>query len=166
MTYFLTALYLSAIVLANLSVAHFGPSSTVFNAFAFIGLTLSARDRLHDAWGHRVGRNMFLLIVVGGLISYAFNAGAGRIALASVAAFALSETLDAVLYHAARRWPYLARSNFSNLFGAGVDSVVFPILAFGGFPLAIIFGQFVAKVLGGFMWSLVLNARRKNAALR
>ena len=44
------ALYLVAIVLANLSVAAFGPSVVVFNAFLFIGLDLTARDQLHEAW--------------------------------------------------------------------------------------------------------------------
>lgn len=164
MTYALTLLYLAAIVLANLSVAHFGPASTPFNAFLFIGLNLAARDKLHDAWDRHVGRNMAGLIVAGAAISYALNAGAGRIALASVAAFALSEALDATVYHLRRHRPYLIRSNTSNVFGAAVDSVVFPVLAFGGFPWVIILGQLAAKVLGGFVWSLLLNAHRERRA--
>ena len=155
------ALYLSAIVAANLSVAHFGPVSTPYNAFLFIGLNLATRDRLHDLWGKHVARNMLLLIAAGAAISYALNAGAGRIALASVAAFALSEALDAAIYHLRRHRPYLVRSNTSNLFGAAVDSVVFPVLAFGGFPWVIILGQFTAKLLGGFVWSLLLNRLRR-----
>ena len=81
-------------------------------------------------------------------------------ALASVLAFALSESADALLYHARRHRPYLERSNTSNLLGAAVDSVIFPVVAFGGFPLAIIGLQFLAKVLGGLVWSLILNVRR------
>ena len=160
MSALLTALYLAAIVLANLSVAHFGPASTPYNAFLFIGLNLATRDRLHDLWGTHVARNMALLVVAGGLISYAMNAGAARVALASILAFALSESADALLYHARRHRPYLERSNTSNLLGAAVDSVIFPVVAFGGFPIAIIAMQFFAKVLGGLVWSLVLNARR------
>ena len=160
---FHVALYLAAIVAANLSVAHFGPASTPYNAFLFIGLNLATRDRLHDLWGRHVARNMLLLIAAGGAISYAMNAGAGRIALASLAAFALSEAIDAAVYHVNRKHPYLVRSNTSNLFGAAVDSVIFPVLAFGGFPWVIILGQFVAKLAGGFLWSLVLNKTR-NAA--
>ena len=159
------ALYLSAIVAANLSVAHFGPVSTPYNAFLFIGLNLATRDRLHDLWGKHVARNMLLLIAAGAAISYALNAGAGRIALASVAAFALSEALDAAIYHLRRHRPYLVRSNTSNLFGAAVDSVVFPVLAFGGFPWVIILGQFTAKLLGGLFWSLVFSRARKNSAV-
>lgn len=155
----LIALYLAAIVGANLSIAIFGPAFSILNAFLLIGLTLATRDRLHDAWGQSVGRNMAALIAVGGLLSYALNAGAGRIALASVAAFAVSEALDAAVYHLRRHRPYLIRSNTSNLFGAAADSIIFPVLAFGGFPLAIIAGQFAAKVAGGFVWSLLLSWR-------
>ena len=46
-------LYLVAIILANLSVAHFGPSVAVVNAFLFIGLDLTARDALHERWHGR-----------------------------------------------------------------------------------------------------------------
>ena len=157
--------YLTAIVLANLSVAHFGPASTILNAFVFIGLNLTARDKLHDMWGRNVARNMGLLILTGGLLSYALNAGAGRIALASVAAFLLSETMDAIAYTKLHRHPFLTRSNGSNVVGAAFDSVVFPVLAFGGFPVVIILGQFAAKVLGGFIWSLILR-RSAQASLK
>jgi hypothetical protein len=60
----LIALYLAAIVAANLSVAYFGPASTIVNAFLFIGLDLTARDRLHDAWhGRGLAWKMTLLII-------------------------------------------------------------------------------------------------------
>lgn len=161
MTTLLTIAYLAAIVAANLITARFGPAASVLNAFLFIGLNLSARDSLHDRWGKATPRNMLLLIVAGGLLSYLLNSGAGKIALASVLAFALSECVDAVVYQLNRHRPYLIRSNTSNVFGAAVDSVVFPVIAFGGFPIEIIALQFVAKVLGGFIWSLALNKRSR-----
>ena len=157
--YTLTLMYLAAIVLANLSVAHFGPASTVVNAFVFIALNLVTRDKLHDIWGKNVARNMGLLILAGGAVSYALNAGAGRIALASVVAFLISESMDALVYSLMHKHPFLARSNGSNVAGAAFDSVLFPVLAFGGFPVFIILGQFAAKVLGGFIWSLILAKR-------
>ena len=67
-------LYLVAIVLANLSVAHFGPSAAVVNAFIFIGLDLTTRDELHERWH---GRNLWLkmacLIAAGSLLSWFLN---------------------------------------------------------------------------------------------
>ena len=44
-------IYLGAIVLANFMILWFGPAVSVINAFLLIGLDLSLRDRLHDAWG-------------------------------------------------------------------------------------------------------------------
>lgn len=149
-------LYLLAVVLANVTVAFFGPSVSIVNAFLFIGLNLTARDYLHDAWhGRNLTRNMFLLILAGAVLSFAL--GAGQIAIASFVAFAASEAVDAVTYHLLRDRAKLLQVNGSNVFSAAVDSLVFPALAFG-FPLlwGIVAGQFVAKVGGGFLWSLLL----------
>jgi hypothetical protein len=51
----------------------------------------------------------------------------------------------------------LIRANGSNVAGSAVDSIVFPTLAFGAFMPEIVLGQFVAKFVGGFLWSLVLQ---------
>jgi hypothetical protein len=153
---FVVGLYLVAIVAANLAVNWLGPSVSVLNAFLFIGLNLTARDYLHDAWqGQNLTRNMAALIFSGSAISFAM--GAGQIAVASFVAFAVSETVDALMYHALRGKVKLYQVNGSNVVSAAVDSIIFPALAFG-FPLlwGIMAGQFLAKVGGGFVWSLVL----------
>lgn len=150
-------LYLVAIVAANVTVAVFGPGMSVVNAFLFIGFNLTARDKLHDSWdGKHLKRNMVLLIFAGSALSLLF--GAGRIAVASFLAFACSESVDAFVYHFLRGRHKLVQINGSNVLSAAVDSVVFPAVAFG-FPLMIwvVVGQFVAKVFGGFVWSVVLS---------
>ena len=38
-------LYLSAIILANLSSNYFGANASIINAFLFIGLDLTSRDK-------------------------------------------------------------------------------------------------------------------------
>jgi hypothetical protein len=153
------AVYLAAIVAANLSVAAFGPAASILNAFLFIGLDLTTRDALHDRWhdDHLILR-MGALIAVGGAISFALNAGAGQIAVASTVAFALAATVDGVVYAALGDRAYLVRVNGSNIPAAAVDSLVFPTIAFGAFLPIVVLGQFAAKVAGGFVWSLVLNA--------
>lgn len=155
------ALYLFAIVLANLSVATFGPSVTVLNAFLFIGLDLTARDRLHDAWhGRGLIWKMGLLILSGSILSAVLNWNAAPIAVASCAAFAAAAIVDSVSYQALRGQPRLIRVNGSNVLSAAVDSIIFHALAFGWPPLwGIVAGQFVAKVAGGFIWSLILNRK-------
>lgn len=161
------AAYTTAIVTANLTVAHWGPSVSIVNAFLLIGLDLVLRDYLHDRWSDHLVRNMGLLIVGAGVVSYALNQDAGRIALASSAAFMLAAVADWAVYAAAHRLPWIERSNLSNIAGSGVDSIAFPAIAFG-LPLlpAIMFGQFVAKVAGGSVWSLLIAGSRRIEAAR
>jgi uncharacterized PurR-regulated membrane protein YhhQ (DUF165 family) len=155
---FLTGLYLAAIVAANLSVAYFGPSSTIINAFLFIGLDITTRDALHERWqGRSLWLNMALLVLTGSIISYLLNREAGQVALASFAAFALSGIADTIVYQLLCRYPKFAKVNGSNVVSAAVDSIAFPTIAFGMFIPWVVAGQFVAKVLGGLVWSLLLN---------
>lgn len=150
-------MYLLAAVLANLSVAYFGPASTIFNAFVFIGLDLTARDKLHDAWqGRYLWVKMFLLIAVGSGISYLLNRNAGMIAVASLAAFGVAGVVDAIVYQFLHDKKWMVKVNGSNIFSALADSLVFPTIAFGGFLPLIVLGQFTAKVAGGFIWSWII----------
>jgi hypothetical protein len=159
----LVGVYLAAIVAANWSVTEFGPQAAIYNAFLLIGLDLVARDRLHDAWaGRGLWPRMAALIAAGSALSYLLGSS-GRIAVASCLAFAAAATLDAVVYQASRRLPWLERSNLSNVAGAGADSIVFQSVAFGwAFPF--IFAQFTAKVSGALLFSLILNRRQAVAA--
>lgn len=157
-TYILVAVYLGAIVAANILVTMYGPNISILLAFLFIGLDLSTRDTLHDRWhGRRLPLRLGALIVAGSAISWLLNRDAGPIALASCAAFAASATVDTLAYTLLRDKAQLVRMNGSNALGALVDSLVFPALAFG-LPLLwpIVLGQFLAKVGGGAVWSFVL----------
>lgn len=148
--------------LANLTVAWWGPGWSIVNAFILIGFDLASRDRLHDRWQHnRIVPKMGALIAAGGLISWALNSGAGQIALASTVAFVLAALADTVTYVALGKRARLVRMNGSNVVGAGVDSLVFPTLAFGGLMWWVTLGQFAAKTVGGFIWSLILTRGRK-----
>lgn len=142
----LIGMYLAAIVAANLSVAAFGPSVAVVNAFLFIALDFTARDRLHEAWaGRHLLRNMALLIATGSALSYALNANAGPIALASLVAFGVSASIDGLCYQLLHERAYLVKVNGSNLVSAAADSLIFPTMAFGAFLPWIVLGQFAAR---------------------
>lgn len=156
----LVVMYLAAIVAANLSVATFGPSVTIVNAFLFIALDLTARDRLHEAWhGRGLAWKMGALIVAGSALSYVLNADASPIALASLVAFGASAALDALCYQLLRDRAYLVKVNGSNVVSAAADSLIFPTLAFGALLPWVVLGQFVAKVAGGALWAYVLRPR-------
>lgn len=151
-------IYLLAIAAANLLVSHLGPWISILNAVCFVGLDLSTRDQLHEQWGGRwLWPRMLALIVTGGVISLLLG-GSGRIALASCVAFIAAGSMDTLVYLALSGRARRIKVNGSNLAAAVVDSVLFPLLAFG-WPLSwpIVLGQLGAKVLGGAGWALLLE---------
>lgn len=158
----LVALYLAAIIAANLMIAHFGPQATIITAFLFIGLDITARDGLHESWrGRGLWLKMAALIAAGSLMSWLVNRDAGPIAIASFAAFAASGAADTLTYHALRHRAWAVKVNGSNIVSAAVDSLVFPTLAFGGFLPLVVLGQFIAKVSGGAVWAAILRFKRR-----
>lgn len=150
---FAIATYAAAMLLANFSVAAFGPGVTGINAFLWIGLDLALRDWLHvrlRPW------QMAALIAATGMLTWALNPAAGRIALASATAFSLSSLADWAVF-SRLRGSWLWRANGSNVAGAAVDSLVFPTLAFGALMPGVVATQFAAKVAGGAMWAWLLR---------
>lgn len=155
--------YAAAIITANLAVAAYGPSITVYNAFLLIGLDLVLRDYLHDVWATNRLAKMGTLIAATSAASFVLNPATGRIAIASAIAFGVAAMFDWATYSAAERLPWLVRSSASNTIGAAVDSVLFPTIAFGALLWPIIMGQFIAKVFGGAVWSIAINMVRRDA---
>jgi queuosine precursor transporter len=161
-TYVFAGLYVAAAAAANLAIAHFGPRAVPLVSFLLVGFVMTTRDRLHDAWqGQNLSLRLGLLIATGSAVSYAVNADAAAIAVASAVAFAASETVNGLVYQPllARGVPWLKRVNIGNVPNALTDSLLFVTLAFGFAPL-IIGAQVAAKVVGGAVWSIALNRRR------
>lgn len=166
--YPLVGAYLVAIIVANLLIIAFGPSIVILNSLVLIGLDLSLRDSLHDAWeGRGLWVRMCLLIGAGSVLSALLNIQAAPIALASFLAFACAGMADSLIYHVLRRHGRLMRMNGSNVVGAAIDSLVFLSLlaALAGLPWSsvppLVLGQWGAKIIGGFLWSLALNRVRE-----
>jgi hypothetical protein len=153
-------IFITSLVIANLLVALLGPMFSILNAFFLIGLDLSIRDKLHEYWENdRLVLKMAILIVVSSLISYLLNPATGVIAIASLFAFSLSMTVDALIYQALKNKTWAIKSNVSNIGGSAVDSIVFPTIAFGGLMIEIVLMQFLAKVFGGFIWTYLLRKK-------
>jgi hypothetical protein len=172
----LVTLYLGAVVLANVGFAAFGMAVEPWTSMLLIGLDLTSRDHLHQAWGGRglvwkmgalilTGSALSALIglLTGGLLTTAIDGGVVRVSAASAAAFAAAASVDALTFGVLRqRW---LRINGSNAAGAVVDSFVFPAVAFaeidGGLGL-----YFAAvKFTGGALWWLILGGWRDVARL-
>lgn len=151
-------IYIVALVAANLLVALIGPWFSIVNSFVLIGLDLTLRDKLHDQWEGsplKIGS----LIVVAGAISYLLNPASGQIAIASVIAFTLSMVADSFVYQKLKDKSWEKRTTGSNFAGAGVDSIAFPTIAFGGFMPEIVAMQFATKIAGGFIWTKILKRK-------
>ena len=149
--------YVGAIFAANLIVVQFGPWFSIINSFLLIGLDLSLRDFLHD----RIGVWRVLgLVVMAGVLSYVANPSAGMIAVASALSFVLANVTDTAVYQRLISHRWLLRANASNAAGAAVDSLAFPLIAFGALMPQIVIGQFLAKLAGGALWAAVIQRIR------
>jgi len=147
------SIYALAMTGANLSVAAFWPAVTPINAFLLIGLDLALRDWLHV----RLRRwQMAALIAATGVLTLLLNPAAGKIAIASAAAFTAAALVDWSVFQRLIGKSWTTRANGSNVAGAAVDSLVFPTIAFGALMPQVVLMQFVAKVAGGAMWTWLL----------
>jgi hypothetical protein len=162
--------FLVSVVIANLTIGWLGPKATPFVAFVLIGLDLSMRDKIHEAWhGDKLWLKMAGLIAASGVITYLLNRNAGMIALGSVVAFMAAMGSDALVYEALFHKKRIMKMNASNVVSAAVDTILFVWIAFGVFMWKIMILQYLAKTLGGLVWSVILNKlgddnepRRKN----
>jgi uncharacterized PurR-regulated membrane protein YhhQ (DUF165 family) len=116
-----------------------------------VGGILALRDLAQRRWGHAV----LLLMLIGAGLS--FRLGAPAVALASVTAFLVSETVDWLVYSTTHR-PFAERVWWSVLCSAPVDTAVF--LAMAGLWSWWLFSIGVfSKVLAGGLISISLRAR-------
>jgi uncharacterized PurR-regulated membrane protein YhhQ (DUF165 family) len=129
-TELLLASYAGVIWGANVMITLLGVIPVGFGLMApagvvMAGLALAIRDALQE----RGGRSLALLGVAIGAGLSAFLSG--PLALASGAAFLVSELADMAVYTPLRRRSVLAAVALSNTVGAVIDSIVFLWLAFG-----------------------------------
>lgn len=145
--------YVLVIVIANLSTTYFGLWITPLNAFFLIGAELVLRDVMHESLSKT---KMLIIVVIAGIISFLINAESKNIAIASFAAIVVSCLVDYYVYSKIKG-TWKKRSNTSNFFSGFTDSLIFPLIAFGGFNPYIFVLQWIAKFAGGFIWTLLLN---------
>ena len=143
--------YMLTVVAANWAIDEFGTVSVGFGLTApagvyFAGLAFTLRDVTHDTLGR-----WYVLggIAVGSVTSLlqsdnaTIPGGVTSIAVASAAAFLLSETFDFAVYTPLRERHWIGAVVASNVVGLIADSVLFLWLAFGS--LEFLWGQIVGK---------------------
>lgn len=137
---------LLTVLAANFVTSRFGIIPVGFGLTAtagtyFAGLTFVLRDSLQDALGKRW---VLGVIVVGAALS--FLLADPFIALASAAAFSLSEAVDLAVYTPLRKRGYIRAAVASNVVGSFIDTVTF--LSVAGFPIEeALAGQVVGKLV-------------------
>jgi uncharacterized PurR-regulated membrane protein YhhQ (DUF165 family) len=153
------ASYLAAIVAANVLTERFGLVPVGFGLVTTAGTYAAAwvilsRNFAQDAIG-RLG--VIGLMVVGAVLSWWLASPA--LAVASLVAFALSETADMVIYTPLRDHGRSRAVAIASTVGAVVDTFVF--LAIAGFPIAQAApGQLIVKVGMALLAALVLRGIR------
>lgn len=150
----LIVFYIAALCAANYLVFIFGPWWSIINSFVLIGFDFIVRDKLHE----RLGLNKIsLIVIVAAVLSYLINPAGGMIAVASGISFLMASLTDGFIYQRLIKRKWVVKSNASNIAASAVDSILFPIIAFGSFMPWIIAGQFLTKIFGGFVWSFLLR---------
>lgn len=145
------AALLASIVLANWLTSTFGLVPVGFGLMATAGtyaagLALGFRDALQDTGGRWW---VLAAIAAGGILSYLLADPV--IALASAAAFLVSESFDMLVYTPLRARQWTAAVVASNAVGAVVDTVVFIGLA--GSVLGVTIGAALPGQLVGKGWA-------------
>ena len=164
----LAACYLGLVILANWLASAYavGVPLTPYRAPAgvfCIGAVLVLRDWMQQLRGLVWTMS---LVYAAGLISWAAGDLAGwtsleKIAIASVVAFTISETVEAVIFTPIRKWNLTLGVALSGTIGNAIDSVLFLIIAFGG--LGFFWGQFWGKSEMIAIGTALTTMRRKIA---
>lgn len=137
------ALLALTVVGANWAIERFGMVPVGFGLMApagvyFAGVAFTLRDLIHETWG---SWGVLAAIAVGALLSWFISPA---FAVASGAAFLLSELADFAVYAPLRERHWMGAVVASNVIGLTIDSALFLYLAFGSVDFLL--GQVVGKV--------------------
>ena len=143
-------LYLSSIVIINYLFT-IVPSISVWQPVSLlVGAVFILRDFAQREIGHRV----IIIMLIGGVLSYYL--ASPFVAVASVAAFMLSELVDWAVYSLSGR-PLKDRVLLSSIISTPIDSAVF-LLMIGFFEWATFFVMVASKMLSAtFVWWRLKN---------
>lgn len=138
----LCAAYAGTIVLANWLIVEFGLVPVGFGLMApagvfAVGVAFTLRDLIQRLLGRAA---VIAMIIIGAGLSFLV---APNLAVASGAAFLISESLDFAVYTPLERRRFLLAVGASNIVGLVADSIAFLLLAFGS--LEFLAGQVVGK---------------------
>lgn len=163
MKWIILGAYIATVPLANWTLATFGlipvPGTDLLAPAGvyWAGLAFTLRDLTQEQLGRRA--TIVAIFVGAGLSAFV----SPQLALASGAAFLLSELADLAVYTPLRQKRWLLAVFISNIVGLIIDSALFLWLAFGS--LEFLAGQIVAKtyvtILAVFVLGMLRYQRRR-----
>lgn len=150
--------YILSVLIANIFVDLFGIINFIGLIFPagviFVGLCFSFRDYAQQYWGVW---KIWIFIAIATIITLFMN---WQIAIASVSAFLISETVDWLVFTITKK-DFIHRIWISNTFSTPIDSLVFVVLAFG-WQWDAIYGQAIIKYLSSLSVVLIMMYHNKN----
>lgn len=153
--------YLALIVFVNLGFSYLPMVPTVLGdvpAMAFfVGGVFVLRDYAQRAAGHHV----LWAMVLGCIISYAF--GDPHVVYASVAAFAISELADYLLFTITKK-PFYKRVLISSVIAVPLDSIVF-LWLIGVVNPAAMFAMTLSKLAASIILYLIYEYKERKLVL-
>jgi len=139
--------YIISIIIANILVDYFGIVHYLGLTFpagvVLVGLTFSFRDFVQQYWGPL---KIWVFIIIAAIITLFMN---WQLALASVSAFLIAETVDWLIFTITKK-EFTQRILLSNTISTPLDSIAFVVLAFG-WNWDAIWGQSVIKYLSSLL---------------
>lgn len=153
--------YLMMIVFVNLAFSYLPMVPTVLGdvpmmAF-FVGVVFVLRDYAQRAAGHHV----LWAMALGCILSYVF--GDPHVVYASVAAFAISELADYLLFTLTKK-PFYKRVLISSLIAVPLDSIVF-LWLIGVVNPAAMAAMTISKLAASIVLYLIYDYRERKVAL-
>lgn len=149
--------YVAIFLLANLLVASFGPAVTPFNALFLIAADMVLRDRIQfesgAAWS-------ILACLLAGVATVLIAPGSEMIALASGLSCLLAGSASAIAFKL-KSGGFFQKALPANVISAAVDSIAFPLIAFGAIMPGITVAQFAAKTIGASIILLIIRKLSK-----
>lgn len=164
---FTMILYIACVVLADILAARWivpiGFGLIVPAGVFMIAPIFTLRDEIHRNSGAKtVVKLIFIASAISYLVSILIGSSLlGKITIASVLAFLVSEYADTFVYHLIRKETWMQRVIKSNLVSALLDSVIFIWMAFG-FILPLILGQYIVKMAISIVVGYLLKSRKSN----
>lgn len=147
------SIYVLIFIIANLMVSLFGPWITPLNALFLISADMVIRDRIQFKGGFVWS---IVACVIAGISTVLINQSAGMIAIASMLSVIIAGIGSAIVFEF-KSGCFYSKSFPANVVAAAIDSVAFPIIAFGHLMIEVTVAQFIAKTIGATIILIVMK---------